>query len=298
MNDATQVSTGEVFTDAFLVPYFGEGYRRLFNNLMGASKRVERTVYLNLPAFTTVLIPSTVGITDMQEPELLEERIGTSQVAITSTTNATPISVLSTAHGLNTNDEIVVSGVASTYGPWGQWFVTRTDANNFTLNGSGTNGAAGTGGYFTVPNSQNWSTMQSVDFLGNLDGVPTQFLQGYLWENQRFYFRGSNGVQQLRITYWASGAPPTNTNTVINIDNCIDFLANATAYSACYALGWEDAASHFYSVAYGDGTQGSGLIGDFVAFQVRQLQRGPVRRQLPFRDKRSRWGGFFPLGGN
>jgi hypothetical protein len=185
--------------------------------------------------------------------------------------------------------------VSGTYGPWGQWYATVVDANNFTLNGSGTNGSSGTGGYFTTTQQYQFTPMSSIDLANQgLDGQPTSYLQVYLWENQRFFFRGANQQQQLRITYWASGTPPANTSTVINIDNCIDFLANATAYKACMSLGWEEFAETFRQCAYGDGTQGAGLIGDFVNFQVRQLQKGPLRRLLPFRPKKSKFGSWVP----
>ena len=295
----TQVSGGEVFTNAALQVHFAEPYRRLFGCLMGVSKRVQRVVYVNLPASTTVLIPSTYNITDLAEPELVEERQAQSSITITSTSNATPINVASTAHGLGTAGQMVagvVGGVANTTAPWGHWFATIVDANNFTLNGSASDGTAGTGGTFTKDSLLPFTEVLPLDLtLQGLDGTAQQALGFYLWINEMFEFRGATGVQQLRITYWASGNPPSNANTVINIDNAIDFLACATAANAARANSWFQLSDQLKFTAYGQTQEANcvgGLLGEFVKVQVLALQRGPQRRRKPFRDKRSRFGSY------
>jgi hypothetical protein len=293
----TQVSGGEDYTNTVLAPFLGEAYRRLFSALMGASKRVQRITYVNFPFDTTILIPSVYGISDLFEPILLEERAAGANIAIVSTTNTTPISVNAPSHGLGTGTEIIQSGIAGTTAPWGQWFVTVTDANNYTLNGSASDGGSGTGGYATIPNNLQFTQVIPIDGPNQgLDGQVTNSLQVYLWQNQQMLFRGCTETQQLRITYWASGNLPANTATVINIDNSIDFLSYATAYGAAQSSGWKELADTLFQMAYGDPTKSTGLLADFCAFQTRSLQRGPQRRQLPFRGKRSRYGSVL-LGG-
>lgn len=295
----TQISGGEVWTNTALQVHFNEAYRRMYNAMDGLTKRIERTVYVNLPALTTVMIPSTYNITDLAEPVLIEERPAQNPVTITSTTNATPINCLATNHGLGTAGQTVegvISGTTGSSAPWGRWFVTIVDANNFTLNGSTGDGSAGTGGTFTA-----WSQLQfyqviplDVDAQG-LDGVPQQYLANYVWAEERLQFRGAIGTQQLRITYWASGSPPTNSALNINIDNCIDFLACATAANAAHANGWDDMAATLTTKAYGPSQEAygnAGLLGDFIKIQVSTMQRGPQRRQQAFRQKRPRfWAG-------
>lgn len=292
----TQVAGGETWQNSALQVHFAEPYRRLFSCLMGSSKRVQRIVYVNFPGSTTVLVPQNYAITDMSEPELIEERPATAAIAITNTGTATPIQVNAVAHGLGSAGTMVegtVSGVAGTTAPWGNWFVTIIDANNFTLNGSRTDGVAGTGGTFTVASTQRWCQVDPIDLaFQGLDGVPQQYLGSYLWINEQLQFRGAIGTQQLRITYWASGDPPTNANTTINIDNCIDFLALATAANAARANGWYPISDALMTRAYGatqDGCTG-GALGAFIAIQVATLQRGPQRRRLPFRFRKSRFG--------
>lgn len=291
----TQVSGGTVFTNTVLQVHFAEAYRAMFNSLMGISKRVQRIVYLELPALTTVLNPAAFNIPDMAEPELVEERLANAQVAITSTTAATPISVNAPGHGFGTTGQevgIQVTGVAGTAAPWGNWFATIVDANNFTLNGSMTDGAAGTGGFATLQSQTQFTPVNPIDLaIQGLDGQPQSSLDDYLWIDEQMQFRGCVNTQELRITYWASGTPPTNTSLNINIDNCIDFLSVATAANAAYANGWSTRGDELYAKAYGTaGDNSGGLLGKFVAIQVAQMQRGPTRRRGPFRPRRTRFG--------
>lgn len=298
----TEVSGGAVFTNTALQVHFNEPYRRLFNCLMGVSKRVQRITYLNLPASTTVIVPSAYGLTDFGEPEIIEERPAQGAVTITSCNTAAPIVITATAHGLGTAGQIVegvVSGVAGTTAPWGRWFATIIDANSFSLNGS-VGDAAGTGGTFTPWSQLPFYVVEPIDQAQQgLDGIPQQYLGVYLWANEQLQFRGASGVQQLRITYWASGSPPSNANTTINIDNCIDFLACATAANAARSNGWYPMADQLKTTAYGPSQQSdcaSGLIGEFIKIQVSTLQRGPQRRQFPFRQRHSKFGDYIPLG--
>jgi len=260
------------------------------------SKRVQRVVYLNFPAYTTVLNPIAFSIPDLSEPVLVEERIANAVVAISTTTAATPIVVNAPAHGYGTvgsQVQIQVTGVAGTPAPWGNWFVTIIDANNFSLNGSMTDGNAGTGGSAMIASQIQFTEVSPVDMnYQGLDGQPQQRLGSYRWANEQLQFRGSVNANELRITYWASGTPPTNASTTIGIDNCIDFLAVATAANAAYANGWQSLGDILKSRAYGDGGDycNGGLLGKFMAIQVASLQRGPTRRRLPFRPHRYRYG--------
>lgn len=68
--------------------------------------------------------------------------------AITSSTNATPIVVTSTAHGLSTGDEIVLSGHATNTAANGTWIVTKLTADTFSLDDSVGNGIGGATGAF------------------------------------------------------------------------------------------------------------------------------------------------------
>ena len=295
--------SANVYPDAFLLPHFSEPYRRMFNCLAPVSKRVQRVVYLDFPAYTTVLIPATYGLTDFAEPEMIEERPALAQVSITSTNTGTPIVATAPAHGLGSPGSQIsgqISNVIGTPAPWGNWFVTVIDANTFSLNGSQSDGVAGTGGYFTPQSLQQFVPVQPIDLaIQGIDGQPQQYLGQYMWNSEQLQFRGAVGVQQLRITYWASGSPPSNVNSTIGIDNCIDFLACATAANAARADGYFQLADQLKFTAYGATQEANcvgGLLGEFIKIQVLTMQRGPQRRTRPFRDKVTRFGNYLGLG--
>jgi hypothetical protein len=67
-------------------------------------------------------------------------------VAITGASNASPIVISSTAHGLSTGDSISVSGVAGNTAANGVFTVTKVDDNSFSLNGTTGNAAYTSGG--------------------------------------------------------------------------------------------------------------------------------------------------------
>lgn len=299
LND-TQVSTGEIFNNAKLQPFFARAYRDMFRVLMGAGTRVTHIVYVVLPANTTVLIPRVAPyyITDMAEPELVEQRLATNSIAITSTSAATPITITTTSpHGLGSNGLVVagqIYGVQGTMESWGNWFATITGASTLTLNGSSA-GVAGTGGYFYGQSTQQFTEVTPIDLPNQgIDGTPQQVIDCYLWANSQMNFRGANQDSELRITYYASGDPPSNTSTTIGIDDALDFLSIATAAHAAHSNGWYQMSESLREQAYGNTADDGrgGLLGKFLNIQVLAQQRGPVRRGQPFRSKRSKFGSY------
>jgi hypothetical protein len=70
-------------------------------------------------------------------------------INIIDSTDASPISIHATAHGLTSNDSTVIAGHLINIAANGTWVVTVTDVDNFTLNtstgsGAGVGGATGT----------------------------------------------------------------------------------------------------------------------------------------------------------
>jgi hypothetical protein len=288
LND-TAVAGGEIFTNAVLIPHLQPTYRELFDAMSVAqSSRILRVVYWNLPANTTLLDPvGTMGLLDFSEPQFLEERGSLSTAAIASTNTATPIQVTTSApHGLVTGADIIISGVSGTTAPWGRWFATVLSPTTFTLNGSVSDGAAGTGGTVT------WSTEKftGVDPITEMtDRDLSDHLLDYFWDEGALKFRGATTTRQLRITYTASGNAPTLSTQTIGIDNCLNFLGCRTAGRAANAKGWYQMADRLNREALGpqmeaDGS--GGLLRNFLATQVRSMQRKQIRRK-PFRRTRN-----------
>ena len=295
----TLVSGGATFTNTILQPHFGTAWRRVWRAMANSgSKRVQHSVEINLPANTTVLIPSTYNINDFSEPEVIEERQAAGTLAVTSTDTSTPINVTLTAGTSSLGSPggggyCVISGVANTSAPWGFFGFTIVDSNRISLNGSASDGNAGTGGTLTLNSVLRWNEVLPADLPGDLDGVPGQYLGNYLWENEQLMFRGCVNTQQIRITYWSSGSAPTNPNQVLGIDDVLDLVATIAAANAASANGWYPAADRLLNEAFGasqDPDVLGGLMLEFVNNQIKTQQRGPQRRRGAFRTIRSRWG--------
>lgn len=71
----------------------------------------------------------------------------TASVAITSSTNATPIVITKTAHGFTNGTAVQVSGHTTNTAANGQWIVANVSANTYELAGSVGNGIGGATGY-------------------------------------------------------------------------------------------------------------------------------------------------------
>lgn len=78
-------------------------------------------------------------------------------VAVTSSTDATPIVVTATGHGLQTGDLVMIFGHTTNIAANGMFRITRIDANSFSLqnyntgaNIAGSGGGAGSGGVMVV----------------------------------------------------------------------------------------------------------------------------------------------------
>lgn len=67
-------------------------------------------------------------------------------LAVTGATNASPVVITSTGHGLSTGHRVAISQVGGNTAANGNWTITVVDANTFSLNGSTGNGAYTSGG--------------------------------------------------------------------------------------------------------------------------------------------------------
>ena len=73
-----------------------------------------------------------------------------SELTVTGATNATPIVITATAHGISTGEEVIISGVLGNTNANGKWIITSTGANTFSLGGSAGSGAYTSGGTVIV----------------------------------------------------------------------------------------------------------------------------------------------------
>lgn len=89
-----------------------------------------------------------------QGDSLIASGVGTlSQMdtgSITGATNASPIEITSSAHGLQTGNVVTVTNVGGNTAANGTFSITRTGANTFTLTGTTGSGAYTSGGNWHV----------------------------------------------------------------------------------------------------------------------------------------------------
>lgn len=92
-------------------------------------------------------------------------------VAITDATNASPIVVTATSHGLTTGDLVTISGVVGNTAANSLFRVTVTDANTFSLDGSTGSGAYTSGGQLI-----DLSNLQNLDDIAAGARIATEAL--------------------------------------------------------------------------------------------------------------------------
>jgi len=278
----------QTYTTVVLQPFLAEAYSILYRALDSATAaNIRREVYYLLPAYTNVLTVAQLGVTDLSNPFLVQERGSTSDIPITGATAANPIVLTATGHGLSTSTQGVVSSVGGLTAANGMWFVTVPDANHLALNGSTGVGAPAytSGGTFSVT-GEGFTTVTATERLSN---VATNALGEYCWRGGQFLFDGATSERQLKISYYASDAVPSSGS--LGIDDVLDFLGTMTASLAIGSRNGIAKSSELAIQALGPGlkTDGSsgGYLGDFCAQRVRDLNKKTYQFGR-FRPRRNR----------
>lgn len=97
---------------------------------------------------------SPIGTLDGVEVEYCNAATKT----VTGATNASPIVVAVTGHGLSTGDVVTISGAGGNTAANGTWSVTVVDLDHYSLDGSHGNGSYSSGG-----NMQQWKPIKGMD---------------------------------------------------------------------------------------------------------------------------------------
>jgi hypothetical protein len=117
-------------------------------------------------------------------------RLGRAPLAISSSTNASPIAMTVTAHGYVTNDVVTIRGHTVNTNANGTWTIAVTGPNTFTLNGSTGNGVGGATGHVVrlglriKPDGSLdvYGTIQADAFTSRLRGQGRSLLQALTYE--------------------------------------------------------------------------------------------------------------------
>lgn len=218
-----------------LVSDFNTAYSELNGCLLKINaQEIQRELYFTLPANTNVVFASQLGVSDFGEPQQIWERGSVSTANITSIVDGTPITVNVDVMPSPVDGRVELNSVPNVPA-WvnRDWFITKTGATQFTLNGSISTGVGGTlassGKVMWSP--EQWLPMKQPDFLPATTSSPAPDVLGsWKWEDNILYFpQGANLPRQLWIQYLANGTPPAS--GVIGIANGreLKFLSHATA---------------------------------------------------------------------
>lgn len=118
-------------------------------------KKIDNMVSTALAAGDTIRVMGSPAPTSMAQLGVWTNGPQPAVVSIVSSTNASPISIQATSHGLVTGDTVFIQAHSVNTNANGTFEVTVTDANNFTLNGSTGNGVGGATG-----NIRKWTSMR------------------------------------------------------------------------------------------------------------------------------------------
>jgi len=124
-----------------------------------------------------------------------------SSKAITGATNANPIVITSTAHGLTSGDSVVISGVLGNTAANGTKTVTVVNANSFSIATAG-NGAYTSGGVFVdAPNTDEGTVNTDRAYLiPSDDTLSLKFLEGITVQDLPDSGAGKRSITEAMLT--------------------------------------------------------------------------------------------------
>lgn len=126
-------------------------YQNIVSNIT-ANKNYAVQFWYKVPAsLTTTRLQ--ISLMDGSEAIISDNSTGPTGT-VTGATNATPIVITTSNHGLNTGDSITVASVGGNTNANGTWVVTRVSSSTFSLDGSAGNSAYTSGGTWVWSASQ------------------------------------------------------------------------------------------------------------------------------------------------
>lgn len=289
----TEVAAGQVWTDASgkCDPYLQQAFSELYNGMEGAGvKNLVRTLYGNLPAYTSYLKPATFGAANFADPveRPLWERDSAGSVAITNAVPnvATPgspyVRCTATTHGLTTGQMALIFGIVGlTDDVNDQWSVSVVDANTFDLLGCTATGTYTSGG-FVSSSTVDWSEIQSVNYIEQFPQTPGGLLGYYCWINGAFRVPPATVIRQIKMIFYLSAQAPTylTPTASFGFDDCLGFLAyRGAALAVVDRVGSGGKFKALNQIALGPTeihADWGGLYGMLIRPKARSAARNPV----------------------
>jgi len=273
---------GQDFTNGLLTPHYQSAYDDMFRILVNLqSVKTQTEAFVNLPAFQMVLNPTQAGITDLGTILGVEERGSVNQLNVVNATPGTNQCVIQVNnHNLTAGTIVTTSSIGGlTQDVNGIFGITIQDPNDIILLGCTATGTY-TGGGTVTTSPEQFIPLEAVDRIDVLNATPGQTLNSYAIEGVFLKFLPANNVRQLRIIYELSGDAPTSTNAIIQVDDCLDYLALQTAFRVARARDLQIASELQADADW--------VIRALGNIGVRGLQSLALRRP-PFRPRRNQF---------
>lgn len=290
----TEVAAGQVWTDASgkCDPYLQQAYSELYKGFEGAGVRnIIRTLYGNLPAYTSYINPATFGATNFSEPvaKPLYERDVTGTVSITNaapntaTAGAPFCRITAASHPFVSGDMVLIFGILGlTSDVNDQWCITKIDANTFDLMGCTATGTyVATSGKATN-STQDWAEVNPAPEIDNFPQTPGASLAQYAWINGAFRVNPATSIRQIKMMFYLSASAPTYATPTASLgfDDSLGFLAyRAAALATLDRVGASPKYRELNLIALGPTgihQDWGGLYGLLMRSKARSAARNPV----------------------
>lgn len=296
----TEVSGGQIYTNALLDPSIQSAYACLFRVMARHSLPLPiRQSYYNLPAYTSYLLPSSMGISNFGEPASVNpvsERAPHNSASVTAgalTTSPPYLSLTTSApHSFTAGQRTLVYGLAGFSDEVNdEWTIDVPDVTHVRLMGAQPSGAWTSGGTIT-DSAETFSALTPYSSLLTLPArtTPAATLGAFAWQGDAFRFPPCSSIRQLRLGYTLSGQAPASGS--MGVDDALDFLATyAGAVSSLGRTGGGNSTAALFTMAVGnpagdDGGADAGYLGSLIRPMVRGLQFNRYQPQR-YRPKRN-----------
>jgi hypothetical protein len=189
---------------------------------------------------------------------------------ITTASNASPIIVTATTHGMKTGDIVVVAGVTSNTGANGTFVITKTGTDTFTLNNS-TGTGSGTGGTATFTGLNFQGTGTSV-ITATLDATNGAFDA----TNFKFLVVHGGTIATAGITFQISLDAGRTYGPIIALGTAATYAVTGTGVTLAFATGTLVAADYAVFTTIGMASATSNAVPNHgISENLTALQASP-----------------------
>ena len=289
----TEVAAGQVWTDASgkCDPYLQQAYGELFKGMeSGGLKNITRTLYGNVPAYTSYINPATFGATNFSAPceKPLYERDSAGSVSITgaapntSTPGQPYVRITAAGHGFADGQMVLIFGVVGLSDDVNdQWAVKVFSVTQFDLMGCTATGTYSSGGTATS-STQDWSELSPLAQIDSYPQAPGGSLSKYAWIGNAFRVYPATTIRQIKMIFYLSGQAPTYATPTASFgfDDCLGYIAyRGAALAVLDRVGANGKFQSLNRIALGPTEQFSdwgGLYGQLMRGKVRSAARNPI----------------------